>query len=128
MKQGGWTKSLGLSLGLAVSPISTGCFPVPIDPKGRLANFSQAFFLPPERTSHSRLSGNGRIMIKSSAGLTKPYYAGSVSYFSVAALLTTFYLQVTWNSLIYKHLLPSSPPFSIISCMAARVLITPHLY
>ena len=97
MKQGGWTESP--FPGSRCLSHEHRLFPLPTDPKGRLANVSQVFFLPPEKTIHLCLGGSGGIMIKSSAGLTEPCYAGSVSSTSsVAVRLSAFRLQVTRNS------------------------------
>lgn len=58
------------------------CFLPPTGPKRRLANFYKVFFLPPESTIHLYLSGKGRIMINSSARLTKPYSDGCLLFLS----------------------------------------------
>lgn len=72
MKQGGRTES----------PFPGPCYLSPKHTvssshrsKGKAGKSIQSVFLLPERTIHLCLGGNGRIMIKSSAGLTEPDYA-----------------------------------------------------
>lgn len=79
MKQGGCTKGpfpMANSQDLLSLPYAHAVFLPPVGPKGRLANFYKMLFLPPDSTIHLYLSGKGRTMVNSSAGLTRPYNAG----------------------------------------------------
>lgn len=84
------------SVGTFCLSISTCCISSSHRYKGKTSRLLQGA-LPLQSTIHVYLSGNGRIMTKSSTGLTTSYNA--VSFFSAAALLCTFDLQVTWTSL-----------------------------